>query len=46
VGRSLREVEVREGNLVNMIMMVWIACMAVIAVHYVLQLYMHKKVVA
>jgi hypothetical protein len=46
VGRSLQEVEVREGNLVNMIMMVWVACMAVIVVHYIVQLYMHRKVVA
>ena len=46
VGRSLQEVEVREGNLVNMIMKVWVACMAVIAVHYIIQLYIHRKVTA
>lgn len=46
VGRSLQEVEVREGNLVNMIMMVWVACMGVIVMHYFIQMYMRRKVVA
>jgi hypothetical protein len=44
VGRSLQEVQVRESNLANMIMTVWIASMAVIVVHYIVQLYMHRKV--
>lgn len=42
VGRSLQEVEVREGNLVTMILMVWVACMAVIVMHYLVQLWFVK----
>ncbi|QEC67628.1 hypothetical protein FRZ67_10120 [Panacibacter ginsenosidivorans] len=45
VGRSLKEVEVRESNLVTMILMVWVACMAVILMHYLIQLWFAKKVV-
>src|SRR3954451_13841889 len=37
VGRSLQEVEVRESNLVNMIIISWIACTGVIFLHLILQ---------
>ncbi|MEP6844535.1 MAG: hypothetical protein ABI861_00960 [Panacibacter sp.] len=43
VGRSLQEVEVRESNLVKMIGMVWVACMAVVLMHYLIQLWFAKK---
>jgi hypothetical protein len=37
VGRSLREVEVRENNLVDMIIIAWIASLTVIALHLLVQ---------
>ena len=43
VGRSLKEVEIRESNLVKMVAIVWIACMAVLLVHLLIQVYLHKK---
>lgn len=43
VGRSLREVEVREGNLVKMVMIAWIACMAFILLHWALQSWYAKN---
>ena len=43
VGRSLKEVEVREGNLVNMIIISWVACMAVIFLHLIVQLWLKRK---
>jgi len=43
VGRSLQEVELREGNLVKMIFMVWVACMAVLVMHYLIQMYLQRK---
>jgi hypothetical protein len=43
VGRSLQEVETRENNLVTMILMVWVACMAVILMHYLIQLWFAKR---
>lgn len=46
VGRSLQEVEVRERNLVKMIGMVWVACMGVIVMHYFIQWYLKRKVIA
>jgi len=43
VGRSLQEVEKRESNLVQMILLVWVACMGVILVHYIIQLWLASK---
>jgi hypothetical protein len=43
VGRSLHEVEVREGNLVNMVIIAWVACMAVILLHWIIQTWFAKK---
>jgi hypothetical protein len=37
VGRSLGETEMRESNLVNMIIMAWIACLSVLLVHSCIQ---------
>lgn len=42
-GRSLQEVEIREGNLVKMVGITWIACMAVLLVHLLLQSYLYRK---
>jgi hypothetical protein len=43
VGRSLQEVEVRESNLVKMILMVWVACIGVILMHFVIQLWFASR---
>ncbi|CAN5265052.1 hypothetical protein BH11BAC6_BH11BAC6_17820 [soil metagenome] len=43
VGRSLQEVEVRESNLVKMIFMVWVACMGVIVMHFLIQLWFASR---
>jgi hypothetical protein len=43
VGRSLKETEVRESNLVKMIGLTWIACMGVLLVHLLVQFYLNKK---
>ena len=43
VGRSLKETEVRESNLVKMIGIAWIACMAVLLLHLLAQVYLDKK---
>ena len=43
VGRSIQEVEIREARLVKIIFMVWVACMAVIVMHYLIQLYLQRK---
>jgi hypothetical protein len=37
VGRSLREVEIRESHLTSMVLMAWVACLVVIAIHGLLQ---------
>ncbi len=42
-GRSLKETEVRENNLVKMIGITWIACMAVLLVHLLVQRYYLRK---
>jgi hypothetical protein len=42
-GRSLQEVEIREHNLVTMIIIGWIMCIAVILFHAVLQFYKIKN---
>jgi len=43
VGRSLREVEVREGNLVNIVVIAWTACTGVILLHWVMQTLLIKR---
>ena len=43
VGRSLKEVEIREANLVRMIGITWIACMAVLLVHLLVQIYLLRR---
>jgi hypothetical protein len=43
VGRSLTEVEIRESNLIKMVTISWIACMAVILAHWILQGWLLKK---
>jgi len=43
VGRSLKETEMREGNLVKMVSMAWIACSMILLIHFLLQFYLHKK---
>jgi hypothetical protein len=43
VGRSLREVEIRESNLVSILLVIWAGCMAVIVMHYVIQLWQQRK---
>jgi hypothetical protein len=42
-GRSLKETEVRESNLVKMIGITWMACMAVLVVHLLVQFYYLRK---
>jgi len=44
VGRSLCEVEVREGNLIKMVMIAWIACLAIIFLHWIIQTWFTKRV--
>lgn len=43
VGRSLEEVEVREENLVTMILITWAACLGVIILHGIVQLWLSSK---
>jgi hypothetical protein len=43
VGRSLQEVEIRESNLVRILLMIWVACMGVIVMHYLIQLWLQRK---
>jgi hypothetical protein len=43
VGRSLKETEIRESNLVKMVGMAWIACSLILLIHFLLQFYLHKK---
>ncbi|HRH51252.1 MAG TPA: hypothetical protein PLP23_21045 [Panacibacter sp.] len=43
VGRSLNEVEQREANLLNMILIAWAGCMAVIIIHYIIQFSIFKR---
>ena len=42
-GRSLKEVEIREANLVKMVAITWTACMAVLLVHLLLQSYLSGR---
>ncbi|HYK44401.1 MAG TPA: hypothetical protein VEV83_04490 [Parafilimonas sp.] len=43
VGRSLKEVELRENKLVRMVAIAWIACLAVLLVHLLVQIYLFRK---
>lgn len=43
-GRSLKEIEIRESNLLKMIVITWIACIAVLLLHFMIQFYTIKKV--
>jgi hypothetical protein len=43
VGRSLKEVEIRESNLIKMVGITWIACMAVLLVHLLVQSYLIRR---
>jgi hypothetical protein len=43
VGRSLCEVEVREENLAKMVMIAWIACLAVILLHWIIHAWFIKR---
>jgi len=43
VGRSLKEVEVREANLVDMVSITWIACIVVLLMHLLVQSYLLRK---
>ena len=45
-GRSLKETEVRESNLVKMIAIAWFACMAALLIHFLVQNYLSRKAVA
>jgi hypothetical protein len=44
VGRSLEEVEAREANLVNIVIIAWVVCMGVILLHLIIQAWLTKKV--
>src|SRR3954451_10827523 len=44
VGRSLQEVEAREANLVNIVIIAWVVCMGVILLHLIMQAWLTKKV--
>jgi hypothetical protein len=43
VGRSLKETEVRESNLVKTLGLTWVACIGVLLVHLLAQFYLNKK---
>ena len=43
VGRSLKEVEIREANLLRMVAIGWIACLAILLVHLLVQIYLLRK---
>jgi hypothetical protein len=43
VGRSLQETEIRESNLIRMILIAWIACVGLLLVHSVIQNYINRK---
>ena len=42
-GRSLKETEVRERNLVKMVGIAWFCCMLVLLIHLLLQTYLYKN---
>ena len=43
VGRSLKEVEVREGNLLSMVMISWLICVGIIVINAFIQLRFKKE---
>ncbi len=43
VGRSLQEVEVRENNRSTMVFIAWVACMGVLALHFIFQWWIANK---
>lgn len=43
VGRSLKETEIRESNLLRMVEIVWFACMMILLVHLLIQYYSKNK---
>jgi hypothetical protein len=43
VGRSLKETEVRESNLLKMVGIAWGLCMVAIVVHLLIQIYLSKR---
>jgi hypothetical protein len=43
VGRSLKEVEIRESNLIKMVAITWISCMAVLLIHLLVQKFFSKR---
>ena len=43
VGRSLQEVEIREGNLVTMVFVTWMICMGIIVLHWLIQIWLTRK---
>jgi|ERR1035438_656703 hypothetical protein len=42
VGRSLKEVEVREGNLLSMVIISWLICVGIIAINIIAQTWRNK----
>jgi len=42
-GRSLKETEVRESNLVRMVLITWFACMCLLMIHLLVQNYLVRK---
>jgi len=42
-GRSLQEVEIREHNLVTMILIGWIMCMGLTLLYFLIQFYRNSK---
>ncbi len=46
VGRSLKEIEIRESNLLRMVEIVWFTCMVFLLIHLLLQNYINRKQVA
>jgi hypothetical protein len=43
VGRSLREVEERESNLIRMVSLCWLLCLGIIGISWMVQFYFGKK---
>jgi hypothetical protein len=42
VGRSLKEVEKRESNLVTMVLVAWLVCSGIIVLHFLLSFFSNK----
>jgi hypothetical protein len=43
VGRSLKETEIRESNLIRMILIAWIACVGLLLIHSLIQNYLSRR---